>query len=110
MKAEIRPRAEVHDPQALGEPTPPLIPTLTNAIFAATCRRIRSSPTDADLLKAWAVQSSSPCAASAGRSAAGSVKWCVWKPSACAAAMLAALSSMNSKSAGSRPKRSHAWR
>jgi len=41
VKAEIRPRAEVHDPQAPGEPTPPLIPTLTNAIFAATGRRIR---------------------------------------------------------------------
>jgi isoquinoline 1-oxidoreductase subunit beta len=58
LRLSEMPRVDVHimpssaAPGGIGEPgTPPIAPALTNAIFAATGKRIRSLPVDTALLK-----------------------------------------------------------
>jgi isoquinoline 1-oxidoreductase beta subunit len=58
LRMNEMPRVEVHimasteKPGGIGEPgTPPIAPAVTNAIFAATGKRVRTLPIDASLLK-----------------------------------------------------------
>jgi isoquinoline 1-oxidoreductase beta subunit len=58
LRMNEMPKVEVHilpsseHPGGIGEPgTPPAAPALTNAIFAATGKRIRTLPIDTSLLK-----------------------------------------------------------
>ena len=58
LRMNEMPRVEVHilasteKPGGIGEPgTPPIAPAVTNAIFAATGKRVRTLPIDTGLLK-----------------------------------------------------------
>jgi isoquinoline 1-oxidoreductase beta subunit len=58
LRMEEMPSVEVHivksdkPPSGIGEPgTPPIAPAVTNAIFAATGKRVRRLPIDPEALK-----------------------------------------------------------
>jgi isoquinoline 1-oxidoreductase beta subunit len=51
-KVEVHIMASKENPGGIGEPgTPPIAPAVTNAIFAATGKRVRSLPIDPSMLK-----------------------------------------------------------